>query len=201
MRLVVYPPLEPALTQALAHTRAGGAVVYPTDTLYGLGGDATNAAVVSKIIMLKARPADPPLSVLFSDWETASEYVKLDSALEKKLGELTPGPFTFLLPLKSPLPVTSSTMVGCRIPAHEFCMKWAKAFGKPIITTSANRHKLKPPHAIEELDESMVQDVDLIVDGGPSKDDVGSTIIDVPKKRILRAGAGLEKAKAWLTKL
>ncbi|VVC01931.1 Threonylcarbamoyl-AMP synthase [uncultured archaeon] len=201
MQLVVYPPLEPALVSALAHAKSGGVVVYPTDTLYGLGGDATNASVVSKVILLKSRPADQPLSIFFSDWAMARDYVKMDAALEKKLGELTPGPFTFLLPLKQPLPVTSSTMVGCRIPQHEFCLSWAKRFGKPIITTSANKHKLKPPRAIEELDEQILRDVDLVVDGGPSTDGVGSTIIDVPKKRILRAGAGLEKAKAWLAKL
>ncbi|VVB56798.1 Threonylcarbamoyl-AMP synthase [uncultured archaeon] len=201
MQLVVYPPLGPALTQALAHARAGGVVVYPTDTLYGLGGDATNPAVVSKVILLKSRPADQPLSVLFSDWSVAREYVKMDAALEKKLGELTPGPFTFLLPLKNPLPVTSSPMVGCRIPAHEFCLSWAKGFGKPIITTSANLHKRAPPHSVEQLDESIMDGADLIVDGGPCPGGVGSTIIDVPKKRILREGAGLDKAKEWLKKL
>jgi len=201
MQLVIYPPLQPALVSALAHAKAGGVVVYPTDTLYGLGGDATNASVVSKVILLKNRPADQPLSILFSDWAMARDYVKLDAALEKKLGELTPGPFTFLLPLKQPLPVTSSLLVGCRIPDHEFCLSWVKRFGKPIITTSANRHKLAPPHAIEELDENILRDADLVVDGGPSANNVGSTIIDVPKKRILRAGAGLDKAKEWLKRL
>ncbi|MCL6088924.1 MAG: L-threonylcarbamoyladenylate synthase [Candidatus Marsarchaeota archaeon] len=201
MQLVVYPPLARALQHALAHSRAGGVVVYPTDTLYGLGGDATNAAVVSRVILLKARPADQPLSILFSDWASARDYIKMDAALEKKLGELTPGPFTFLLPLKNPLPVTSSHLVGCRIPQHEFCLKWAAAFGKPIITTSANKHKMSPPRAVEELDASIIEGVDLIVDGGPSKDAVGSTIIDVPNKRILREGAGLQKAKEWLKKL
>ena len=142
MQLIVYPPLEGALTQALAHAKSGGVVVYPTDTLYGLGGDATNPAVVSKVILLKARPADQPLSILFSDWAMARDYVKMDAALEKKLSELTPGPYTFLLPLKQPLPVTSSMLVGCRIPQHEFCLAWTKAFTKPIITTSANLHKM-----------------------------------------------------------
>ena len=201
MQLIIYPPLEPALVHALAHAKAGGVVVYPTDTLYGLGGDATNPAVVSKVILLKSRPADQPLSILFSDWAMARDYVKLDAALEKKLSELTPGPFTFLLPLKQPLPVTSSLLVGCRIPNHEFCLAWVKRFGKPIITTSANRHKMVPPRAIEELDETILHDADLVVDGGPSTNGIGSTIIDVPKKRILRAGAGLDKAKEWLKKL
>lgn len=201
MQLTVYPPLEPALTQAMAHAKAGGVVIYPTDTLYGLGGDATSAAVVSRIILLKSRPADQPLSILFSDWAMAREYVKIEPALEKKLAELTPGPFTFLLPLKNPLPVTSSPLVGCRIPQHEFCLEWAKRFGKPIITTSANRHKQAPAHSIEEMDGALLEGVDLVVDGGPGPKGPGSTIIDVPRKRILREGAELAKAKEWLKKL
>jgi len=92
-------------------------------------------------------------------------------------------------------------MVGCRIPKHEFCLAWAKRFGKPIITTSANRHKQAPAHSIEEMDEQILKDVDLVVDGGPGPKGAGSTIIDVPKKRILRAGSGLEKAKEWIAKL
>lgn len=201
MQVVAYPPLERALAAALAHAKSGGVIIYPTDTLYGLGGDATNPSVVSKVILLKSRPADQPLSVFFSDWEVAKEYVQIDSALAKKLGELTPGPFTFLLPLKNPLPVTSSHLIGCRIPAHEFCLAWAKKFGKPIITTSANKHKMPPPRSIEEMDEKIIEGADLIVDGGPCTDGIGSTIIDVPKKRILRQGAGLEKAREWLKKL
>lgn len=201
MQLTVYPPLCPALDLALAISRAGGVVVYPTDTVYGVGGDATNAAVVSRIILLKSRPANQPMTVLFPDWAMAQDYVQVDSALRKALEELTPGPYTFLLPLKKPLPVTSSSVIGCRVPSHEFCLAWAKALGKPVITTSANRHQSPPARAIEELDETIATGADLIVDGGPSPDAVGSTIIDVPKKRILREGAGLEKAKAWLKKL
>ncbi len=201
MQLTVYPPLRPALDLALAISRSGGVVVYPTDTVYGVGGDATNGAVVSRIILLKSRPSNQPMTVLFADWAMAQEYVKIDAALRKALEELTPGPYTFLLPLAKPLPVTSSALIGCRCPAHEVCLSWAKGLVKPMITTSANHHQSPPARSIEELDETIATGADLIVDGGPSADAVGSTIIDVPKKRILREGAGLEKAKAWLKKL
>ncbi len=201
MQLTVYPPLRPALDLALAISRSGGVVVYPTDTVYGVGGDATNGAVVQKIIFLKARPTNQPMTVLFSDWAMAQEYVKMDDKLRQLLEELTPGPYTFLLPLLKPLPVTSSLVVGCRVPSHEFCQAWAKALGKPIITTSANHHQAPAARSIEELDEEIANGVDLIVDGGPSLSGIGSTIIDVTKKKILRPGAGLEKATSWLKKL
>lgn len=201
MKLCVYPPLRPALDLALANSRQGGVVCYPTDTLYGLGGDATDPGVVKRIFELKGREGQRPFSVLFADWNMAKEYVEMGPALSKKLAELTPGPFTFLLPILAPLPATPGPLLGCRIPDHEFCLEWSKALGKPIVTTSANPSGQRAATCIEELDEEMAKNVSLIVDGGPTKQAGGSTIIDVPAKKIVREGAQAEKAKKWLESL
>lgn len=201
MKLCVYPPLQPALRLALATSFGGGLVCYPTDTLYGLGGDATDSLLVQRIFELKGRAEQRPFSVIFSDWKMAREYVKLTPAMAAKLGELTPGPFTFLLPLSRPLPVTPGPLLGCRIPDHEFCLQWAKGLGKPVITTSANSSGKRSPTCVEELEERISRSVDLIVDGGPTRHAEGSTLIDVGGRKIVREGAQAEKAKQWLQSL
>ncbi|MDE1798337.1 MAG: threonylcarbamoyl-AMP synthase [Candidatus Micrarchaeota archaeon] len=201
MQLTVIPPLQPALDLALAHSRSGHVVCYPTDTLYGLGADATDAAAVRRIFSLKGREEQKPFSVIFPDWEMGRRYVRLDDALVAKLGELTPGPYTFLLPIAEPLPVTAGPSLGCRIPDHEFCLAWAKELGRPVVSTSANPGGERPAASVEELDESIMRGADLIVDGGPCRYREGSTIIDVGHRKIVRAGAGLEKARKWLESL
>lgn len=201
MQLTVIPPLEPALDLALAHAQSGHVVCYPTDTLYGLGTDATNPAAVRRIFDLKSRAEHKPFSVIFPDWKMGRAYVQIDEKLEQKLGELTPGPFTFLLPMAAALPVTSGPLLGCRIPDHEFCLQWAQALGKPVVTTSANVGGGRSASAIEEVDEAVLRGCDLVVDGGPCRHSQGSTIIDVPSRRIVREGAQAEKAKRWLSEL
>lgn len=198
MQLTVIPPLQPALDLALAHSRSGHVVCYPTDTLYGLGADATDAAAVRRIFQLKGREEQKPFSVIFSDWEMGKKYVQLDEALAKRLGELTPGPYTFLLPMSGPLPVTPGPTLGCRVPDHEFCLSWAKELGRPVVSTSANPGGGRSAASVEELDESIARGADLIVDGGPCRYQEGSTIIDVAGRKIVREGAGLDKAKKWL---
>lgn len=198
MQLAVIPPLRPALDLALAHSRSGGVVCYPTDTLYGLGGDATDPAVAARILALKGREERKPFSVLFSDLAQARRYVKLTPGQARALERLLPGPYTVLAPLAHPLPVTPGPLLGVRIPDHEFCRAWARDLGKPVITTSANLSGGRPATCAEELEESLLRSVSLLVDGGPCREGAGSTLIDLPHRRIVRAGAGLERAQAWL---
>ncbi len=201
MQLTVIPPLRPALDLALAHARSAHVICYPTDTLYGLGSDATNPAAVRRIFSLKGREEQKPFSVIFSDWTMARAYVRIDDNLQKKLETITPGPYTFLLPMEQPLPVTAGPVLGCRVPDHEFCLQWARELGKPIVSTSANPGGERPAASVEELDDGIGKNVDLIVNGGPCRHEQGSTIIDVAGRRILREGAQAEKAKKWLESL
>lgn len=201
MRLTVIPPLAPALSLARACAIGRGIICYPTDTLYGLGGDATDADVVRRIFELKGRGERRPVSVIFADWGMARPYVKASSGLVARLSALTPGPFTFLLPLRNPMPVTSGPLLGCRLPDHEFCLQLGRQLGRPLISTSANPAGERAASCVEELDERIASGVDLIVDGGPTKYAQGSTVIDVGAQKIARAGAQADRAKMWLESL
>ena len=201
MQLVIFPPLEPAVRIALAKLKTDQIICYPTDTLYGLGGDALNRDVVKRIAQIKGREMEIPFSVIFADWKMASEYAKIDAKLEKELLKITPGPYTFLLEAKKELPAAQGMVVGCRIPENEFCTQLAGKFGRPIISTSANLHGCRQAASIEEIDENVLEQAGLVVDGGVCKYAQGSTIIDVNKGKITRKGAEFEKARKWIEKL
>ncbi len=201
MQLAVVPPLYPAIDLALAHCKAGGVICYPTDTLYGLGGDATRPDVVERIMDIKGRGMQSPFSVIFADLGMAREYVELDDKTSRILSKHLPGPLTFMLPVRKKLPVTPGPLLGCRIPASEFCLALARKFGKPLITTSANRHGRPPAASAQELDEIILNRVDLLVDGGPCPAGVGSTIVDLAGMRIMRAGAADPAAHEMLKAL
>ena len=201
MQLVVTPPLHPALELALAHCRSGGVICCPTDTLYGLGGDGTSPDVVKKILEIKERSVQNPFSVIFSGWEMAKEYARLSDHEISILQKFTPGPFTFLLPAKRAIAASAGQLLGCRIPKSEFCLKLAQELGKPLISTSANLHGMAPPASIEEIDENILQQVSLVVDGGQCIFSKGSTIIDMPHGKIVRRGAGIKDAEKILLKL
>ncbi|MFA5108002.1 MAG: L-threonylcarbamoyladenylate synthase [Candidatus Micrarchaeia archaeon] len=200
MRLIVCPPLKNAVAISCATLKAEGVICYPTDTLYGLGADATNADACKKISDIKKRGKNP-YSVMFSDWKMAQEYVRLDESVKKMLEKITPGPFTFLLPAKKNLSASSSHLLGCRVPDNEFCLQICKKFGYPIVSTSANVSGEREATCAQEIDIDILNKVDLIVDGGRCEYSLGSTIIDVPAKKILRKGVGFETAQKWLEKI
>ncbi len=201
MQLAVVPPLHPAIDLALAHCQAGGILCYPTDTLYGLGGDATRADVVRRILDIKGRGAQSPFSVIFHDLEAAKEYVDLDAKTCRILSKHLPGPLTLMLPVRKGLPVTPGPLLGCRVPKNEFCLELARKFGKPIITTSANRHGRPPATSAQELDEFVLEGVDLLVDGGPCPAGTGSTIVELVGMKIVRKGAADAAAQEILKAL
>lgn len=201
MQLITIPPIRPALGLAIAHLKNRSVICYPTDTLYGIGGDARLKSVVERISKIKGRDRKVPYSVIFSDWEMGSRYVKIDQGLRVKLEELTPGPYTFLLEKKRDLPVTESPLLGCRVPDNEFCLKLVEEFGHPIITTSSNTHKKDPATDVSMLDEKVSNSLDLIIDQGRTMHSKGSTIIDVVNKKIIREGAGLMRAERWILSL
>ena len=176
-----------ALEEAVEVLKAGGLIIYPTDTAYGLGGDATRQDVVEKIYEIKERPKGKPLSLLFSslpmieEWCDVGEYKDI-------LQRYLPGPYTFIVRAKRPLPVGEK--VGIRVPHYYFARLLARELGRPITATSANISGGKTPHSVEELDE-IRERVDLIIDGGPSPVGGVSTVVDLIEKKILRKGSGV----------
>ncbi len=158
--------------------KKGKIIVYPTDTIYGIGGDATSEKVVKKICEIKQRPLNKPISVLVSDFEMLGKYAEINEKQMNILKKSLPGPYTFILKPKIKLPVSENNL-GFRIPDH-WCTLLAKEFGKPITTTSANIYKQPTPKDIEKIRDNFKDFISLYIDerileGKPSK------VIDITK--------------------
>ena len=167
-------------------------IIYPTDTLYGLGADATNTSAIKKINEIKNR--NTPLSIMISDIKNIEKYAEYDSNTMKQIEKILPGPFTILLKAKksnlSYLVQNDSEKIGIRIPNHEFCLQLLQKYKKPIITTSVNTHGTKSLNNIEEIEQFFLNI--NIYKGKVNKKSKGSTIIDFTKIKpeILRQGDG-----------
>jgi L-threonylcarbamoyladenylate synthase len=169
--------------------RSDGLLIYPTDTLYGIGGNALKKEVVDRIRRIKGREGEKPMSVAVGGLSMLLSFFYLN---EEELGYITrylPGPYTFLLRAKKPMPV-SNGLVGVRVPAHFFVMKMINEVGFPIVSTSANFSGEPAPSSVEEIKKEFLEKADLVVDGGPTKYKEGSTVVDLVNKKILRKGAG-----------
>ena len=203
-----------AITRAAQQLKAGSLVALPTETVYGLGADATNAAAVARIYEVKGRPADHPLIVHLSEMadisEWAEEIPEYAIALARKYW---PGPMTLIF-TRSSLAQNFITggqdSVGLRVPDHVVALallaEFKKLGGKGIAAPSANRFGHVSPTSAEAVSAELADylvDGDLILDGGPSQVGVESTIIDCTGSapRILRPGAITEAMITQVTGL
>ena len=182
--------------------RAGNLVIFPTETVYGLGADATNQAAVTRIYEVKDRPANHPLIVHISSANTLDKWAREIPGYAKKLAAVFwPGPMTLILPktdLVKDFISGSQDSVGVRVPSHTVALALLKEFellgGLGIAAPSANRFgKLSPTTVMDAQSElaSYLKTADLILDGGPSLVGVESTIINCTQNSpsILRPGA------------
>ncbi len=180
---------DKALAEAKRILLAGGLVIYPTDTLYGLGCDATSTSAVRKIYAIKKREGKKPLSILVSDYQMLLEYCEVSLAQERILHSLLPGPYTFILKLRKKLPVSPDLQIGIRVPEHLFMRLVSKELNLPIVTTSANVSGKKGAAQAGEVDAAVAKAAGLVIDGGPCKYGKGSTVIDLLQMKVLRKGA------------
>ena len=171
----------------------GGVIIYPTDTVYGLGCDIFNEDAVQKLRDLKGREFDKPISILMKkDW--IEEYVEVNELAREHIQKYLPGPFTFILKKKEIVPewISSNPYVGIRVIEEETAMQIVSDFGKPITTTSANSAGGREPNTCFQIDESIKEKVDLVVDKGETVHKGVSTIIRINEKiEILRQGVGV----------
>ena len=175
----------------------GGLVVYPTDTLYGLGADALNAEAVGKVFEAKERPAGAPVSVAVLDVEMMGRVAKLNDWTARVVEALIPRPITFLLPRRKRMPVTLTAgrdVIGVRVPNHLFALSLLSRVEGPITTTSANLHEGHKPRTIRSSIRQLGEAVDLYVDCGSAVFGKPSTILDLTggdaeSARIARKGA------------
>lgn len=181
---------------AIRILRSGGSVVYPTDTIYGLGVDATNEEAVRRIFKIKKRSMTKALPIIVSSVEMARKAAYIDKKKEGILRKIWPGPITVVLQKKSILPNALTggiDTVGVRIPDSRIAAILVESLGLPITATSANISGEEPDANIYHIIECFSQEVsrpELILDAGilPASDP--STVVDwtTDKLKILRAG-------------
>ncbi len=155
------------IEQAVEVLKRGGVILYPTDTVWGLGCDATNASAIDKLVKLKRSEGKIGHIVLMGDADMAARYVNDAPSVAWELMELSTKPLTLILPGgvgidKSLLGDDSS--IAIRVPDHEFCRQLLRKFRRPIVSTSANFSGEDTPLSFEEIDPAIVAGVDLVVD-------------------------------------
>ena len=179
--------------RAAAIIRNGGVVVYPTETVYGLGCNPADVEAAKRVCIIKGR-ADKPLPVACADVETARRIVDFSPAAEKVADRFWPGPLMLVLPAKvkySMWVTHGASTLGVRVPDHAVALKLAKLSDGVIISTSANRSGNPPPATAREAADQVGGEVDLILDGGPSPLRQPSTVLDLSGENawILRRGS------------
>jgi tRNA threonylcarbamoyl adenosine modification protein (Sua5/YciO/YrdC/YwlC family) len=183
---------EKQINSAIKTLDKGNILIYPTDTLYGLGADATNTSAIEKINKLKKRKT--PLSIMVASLNEIEKYAVINSDTKKELKKIFPGPFTALLQSKktklSYLVQNQSDKIGIRIPNHPFCLDLLNEYKKPIITTSVNTHGEKPLNNIDEIEKKFSK-INIYYQNN-NLDSKGSTIVDFTKNPplLIRRGDG-----------
>lgn len=170
----------------------GGLVVYPTDTVYGLGCDPFNIKGVKRIFRVKGERRKP-LPVLASSIDSVEKIAFVSQEAKKIAKWFWPGPLTFVVPKKPTLPdiVTCElNSVGVRVPKHDVALQLISLSNGLLVGTSANKTGEKPSRTAHEAAQQLGEEVDVILDGGPATLGVPSTVVDLTSKklRILREG-------------
>tara|TARA_A100001011_G_C14307839_1_gene844053 strand:- start:47 stop:631 length:585 start_codon:yes stop_codon:yes gene_type:complete len=178
---------------AVNQLKEGNIIVYPTDTLYGFGVDASNETAIIKLNKLKERVQ--PLSILLSNINEIDKYAELNDYSRTKIFNLLPGPYTVLLKSKnnpkiSKLAQAGSNLIGIRVITLDFCNEIIQRLGSPIITTSVNRHKMPSLSSIKEINKEF-PDINIYYTHDSIKSS-GSTIIDfsLKEEKVIRLGKG-----------
>lgn len=167
----------------------GKIVIYPTDTVYGIGGNALDKKIVNKVYKIKKRNKKNPLSIIVKNLDMAKEYCKITAGEKRKLKKYLPGPYTILLKRnRKKIPVAGNMVkrLAIRIPDYSFIQRVMEDMEVPIVTTSANISGQKSPILIDEIPKEVLDAVDIVFDGGRTKYDHPSTIVDLPTGRVLR---------------
>ena len=188
---------EVAIKKVVEVLKNGGLVIYPTDTVYGLGCDITNTKALERIAKIKGVKLEKAnFSFICSDLSHISDYIKqIDTATFKILKRALPGPYTFILPGNNNLPkeFKKKTTVGIRVPDNAIALEIVRQLGNPIVSTSIHDEDevLEYSTDPELIFEKWQNLVDLLIDGGYG-DNIGSTIIDLSgfEPVVIREGKG-----------
>jgi tRNA threonylcarbamoyl adenosine modification protein (Sua5/YciO/YrdC/YwlC family) len=184
------------IEKVVAVLSEGGIVIYPTDTLYGIGCDALNIRAVEKICDMKGiNPQKSNLSIICNDLSIISEYAKVSTPVFKLMKRNLPGPFTFILPTTSSLPkiYKQKKTVGIRVPDNNIIREIVAQLGNPVLSTSVIDKEMDSEYNTdpELIHEKWGSFADLVIDGGPGGIE-GSTVVDCTSGEpvIVRQGKG-----------
>lgn len=187
MKIIDLTKTQPkdSIRETIAVLESGGLVLFPTETTYGAGVDATNQEAVDKLLAYKSRREGKPLSILVADQEMASQYVEINEQAKKLYTQFLPGPVTVVS--KSLNTVANGVAsefgtLGIRIPDYQLLLDLSKQYQKPITATSANASGKKRPYSIQDilsgLNEKQKGLIDLVLDAGTLPQNDPSTVID-----------------------
>jgi L-threonylcarbamoyladenylate synthase len=202
---VLISPSDEGLAQAAKLLQGGDLVAFPTETVYGLGGDARSDIAVARIFDAKGRPRFNPLIVHVPDLETARSFAVFDARAEALAQAFWPGPLTLVLPLREgsdlcPLVTAGLDTVAIRVPAHPLAVALLRAFGGPMAAPSANPSGKVSPTRADHVMAGLSGRIAGVLDGGPCAVGVESTIIglDGPARLLRPGGLPVEAIEAAL---
>lgn len=189
-----------AIRQAVAVLKKGGLIIYPTETCYGLGADATNLQAISKLLAYKGQRGGKPIAVAVYDRKMAENYVEINETAKHLYQTFLPGPMTVVSKSKGKavknleMHYPHQNTLGIRIPNYSFVLELIRAFGKPITATSANTSGKKTPYSLADIRKyTTVQKlglIDLFLDAGKLPPRPPSTVVDTTMNEptVLRQG-------------
>lgn len=187
-----------AVAAAAEAIEAGEVIVYPTETVYGLGADAFSPSAIERIYTLKGRDRDKPLSVAIPSIASLDHVARPSSATRKFIDRFLPGPVTVICRRQPSLPsivTAGSDRVGIRIPDHPIATTLLTQTG-PLSATSANRSGHESVRTIEQLDPAIASGASVVLDGGTTQG-TASTVVDVDREIIHRRGESVAAVEAW----
>lgn len=192
---LIQPANDRSVAAAGARLRTGQLVAFATETVYGLGGDATNDRAVAAIFAAKGRPSFNPLIAHVADFDLIETLVQVDDRARALMKRFWPGPLTLVLPRAAHSPISLLASAGLdtiaiRMPDHDVARAIIRAAGRPIAAPSANRSGAVSPTTAAHVAESLGERAGLIIDGGPCRVGVESTVLDLstPIPTLLRPG-------------
>ncbi len=196
-KVIRVDPIHPDLSklrEPIAALQEGKVVIFPTDTVYGIGVDGLNPSAVKNLYHIKGRSKEKPIILLIADTQDVDKFARVVTPLAKELIEkYWPGQVTIILEAKEEIPAIvrgDGSTVGFRMPDSPVALAIIKGLGRPVATSSANRAGGIPPANISEIDSELMEKVEFIVDTGKEKSTIPSTVVDLsgPEPIIVRRG-------------
>lgn len=201
MQIIKINPLNPdpaIINQTVDILKNNGIVIYPTDTTYGIGADATVSELHQKISQIKGRPADKPYSVIVADFKQAHQITIISNQQLQIINQNLNGAFTFILSAKPNLSHYLAMGIGIRIAPTPLLQSIVRKFNQPLITTSANLSGEENPYSFQALKNGILRFeenrklINFVLDAGNLPQNFPSTVVDLrcSKPKILRQGSG-----------